>query len=111
MSVETAAPTTMVYPMLPSSIGSFTPVTVTVCAVLQFAAVNTSEAVLTVPSLVSRELIGIVTLAVGSESRRTEKVTLPPVSEVVVPEGAETMIAAVSSSWLIKLTSFGLMLL
>ena len=39
--------------MSPSSRLSLTPVTVTVCAVFQFAAVNVSDAGLTVPSVVS----------------------------------------------------------
>ena len=84
--------------MFPSKILSSIPVTVTVCAVFQLAALKTSEAILTVPSLVSLELMGMVTSAVGSELSRTVKFTLPPASVVVVPEGADTVIPAVSSS-------------
>jgi hypothetical protein len=49
-------------------------------------AVNTKELVLTVPSVVSLELTGMVTLAVGADLNTTVKLTDPPVS-VVVAEG------------------------
>ena len=88
-----AAPRTMLYPTFPSSTESFTPVTVTVWAVFQLAAVKTSEAVLTDPSVVSLELTGMVTFAVGAEPSLTVKEIDPPAS-VVVAEGlgAETSI-------------------
>src|SRR5258705_473011 len=51
--------------MLPSTIGSFTPVTVAVCVRFQFAVVNVSEAGATVPSVRSLDDNPIVTFAVG----------------------------------------------
>src|SRR5258706_287348 len=60
--------------MLPSTIGSSTPVTVTVCATFQFAVVNVSVAGATVPSVRSLDDNPIVTLAVGrSEERSVEE--------------------------------------
>jgi hypothetical protein len=73
-------------------------VTVTVCATFQFAAVNTTLAGETVPSVVSVEESGIVTLAVGCEVRTRVKVTDPPASDVEVPLGVPTVIAAASLS-------------
>ena len=73
----------MLNEMLPSSRLSSTPVTVTVCGVLQFADVNVSEAGLTVPSVVSLELTAMVTSAVGWLSSTTVKVAVPPASVVV----------------------------
>src|SRR5438132_1506093 len=55
----------MEYAMSPSSIASFTPVTVTVLATFQFAGVKITLAGETVPSVVSLELSPIVTGAVG----------------------------------------------
>ena len=70
--------------------------TVTVCAVFQFAAVNVTDAGATVPSVVSSEESAIVTSAVGSVFSTTVKVAVPPDS-VVSPLIAETVIPAVSS--------------
>ena len=58
-----------------------------VCAIFQLAGVNVTEEVLTVPSVVSELLIGIVTLAVGWLSSTRVKVSVPPASVVISPPG------------------------
>src|SRR4051812_37434813 len=80
--------------MLPSSRLSSTPVTVTVCGVLQLAEVKVNDAGETVPSVVSLELRPIVTLAVGFDVSTTVNVAVPPAS-VVLPLIAETVIPGV----------------
>ncbi len=83
------------------------PVAVIVCGVFQLAAVNTIDEGETLPSVESLELRAIVTLASGSDSSCTVKVTAPPDSLVKVPDGAETVMPAVSSSVLVSATSAG----
>ena len=83
--------------MFPSTIKSSTPVTVTICGVLQSAAVNARLPELTVPSVVSLFVSRIATLAVGSLFSDTLKVTLPPAS-LVLPPLATTFTPAVSLS-------------
>ena len=68
--------------MLPSSRKSSTPVTVTVCAVFQFAVVNVSDAGETVPSVASLELSAVLTFAVGCAVSTTVNVAVPPASVV-----------------------------
>ena len=98
--------------MSPSSRLSSTPVTVTVCAVFQFAAVNVSDAGLTVPSVVSFELSPIVTSAVGCASSTTVKVAVPPASVVVSPlVGVTVMPGRVVVGVRRPTTSLGLILL
>ncbi len=92
-----AASVTILYATVPSTIASSTPVTSTVCGVFQFDAVNVTDAGATVPSVVSSELSGIVTFAVGSVFRTTVKVAVPPAS-VVSPLMVETVIPAISLS-------------
>ena len=82
--------------MLPSIKLSSTPVTVTVCGVLQLAVVKVRLPVDSVPSLLSEELRAIVTLAVGALSSTTLKLAVPPASVVVRPlVGVTVMPAAV----------------
>lgn len=69
---------------------SSTAVTVTVCGVLQFAVVNTSEVVSTVPSVVSRLDIGILTLPVGALVSETVNVALVVPTSFINPEIPET---------------------
>jgi hypothetical protein len=64
-SAPVAAAVTMLYATSSSSTNSSTPVTVTVWAVFQLAAVNVSELVETVPSAVSLDVMPIDTFAVG----------------------------------------------
>src|SRR5437867_227464 len=73
------------------------PVTVTVCATFQFAAVNVTEAGgATVPSVRLLDDTPIVTFAVGWLSRTTVKVAVPTASVVVSPEVGLTVIPATS---------------
>ncbi len=68
--------------MLPSTRSSLAPVTVTVCAVFQFAAVKVSVVVLSVPSVASSPLRVTVTSAVGALSSFTVNVLVAPASVV-----------------------------
>src|SRR5215467_12160513 len=72
--------------MSPSITASSTPVTVTVCGTLQFAAVNVRLAAATVPSVVSLEATGITTSAVGWLFKTTTNDARPPASLVTRPE-------------------------
>src|SRR5258706_360530 len=91
--------------MLPSTIGSSTPVTVTVCATFQLAVVNVSEAGATVPSVRSLDDSPIVTFAVGWLFRTTVNVAAPPASVVVSPDVGFTVIPATSLSVFVPDTS------
>ena len=91
--------------MLPSWIGSSTPVTVTVCAVLQFTFVNVRLTGSTVPSVVSELDSAIVTSAVGWVSSTTVKVSVPSPSVVTSPAVGTTVMPAVSSSLVVAATS------
>ena len=73
------------YPWLPSTAVSSTPVTVTVWAVLQLEEENRIEEGETVPSVVSELLIAIETFADDWLFKFTVKVAVPPAS-VVEPE-------------------------
>src|SRR2546427_505362 len=64
--------------MLPSTIGSSTPVDVTVCASFQFGVVNGTLAGATVPSVRSELVSPTVTLAVGWLVKTTVNVAVPP---------------------------------
>src|SRR5438067_772882 len=86
---------------------SSTPVTVTVCATFQFAAVNVNEDTLTVPSAVLDEVTVTVTGAVGWLVKTTVKEAFPPASVVTRPEVGDTTMPAVSSSRLVTDTSGG----
>src|SRR5258708_9264690 len=97
--------------MLPSTIGSSTPVTVTVCAVFQFAVVNVTLAGATVPSVRSFDDNPIVTFAVGWLVRTTVNVAVPPASVVVSPDVGVTVIPATSLSVLATDTSAAFRLL
>jgi hypothetical protein len=97
--------------MSPSSTGSLTPVTVTVCGVFQFAAVNVTLATEMVPSAVLLLLSGIVTLAVGWLFNTTVNDALPPASVVVSPDVGLTVIPAVSLSVFVTDTSDALRVL
>ena len=84
-----------------------TPVTVTVCATFQLAAVNVTLAGLTVPSVVSFELRPIVTSAVGCDRSTIAKVVVPAPSVVIRPVIGVTMMPEVSPSALVTETSMG----
>ena len=87
---------------MPSTVESATPVTVTVCAVIQLLPVKVSVSTDTVPSVGTSEATDTVTSAVGSVASRTARLALPPASVVVVPEGVVTTTPAVSSSVLVS---------
>ena len=91
---------------MPSITASSTPVTVTVCATFQLAAVNITLIGRTVPSSVLLLDNPTVTLAVGLEVRTMVKVAVPPAS-VVCPLIAETVKPATSLSSFITVTSEG----
>src|SRR5262245_58667803 len=97
--------------MLPSSRLSFKPVTVTVCAASQLAAVNVSDDGETVPSVVSFELTPTVTSAVGCAVSTTLNVAVPPASVVANPDVGETVNPDTSSSVFDTLTSAAFTLL
>src|SRR3954464_14298333 len=84
--------------MFPSSTKSSAPVTVTVCATFQFAAVNVSDDAETVPSAVLLLEIGTTTFARGWLVSTTVKLAVPPASVVDNPLVGETVIPAVSLS-------------
>ena len=94
--------------MLPSSRASSTPVTVTVCAMFQLAAVKVSVAGATVPSPVSLEVSGDghVRGRLGGEHHR-EGGGAAPASVVVSPVVGVTVMPAASLSVLVTLTSAG----
>src|SRR5688572_30146059 len=95
---------TTLYATLPSSSESSTPVTVTVCGVLQFAAVNVSDVGETVPSVESLDERPTVTSAVGCAASVTVNVAVPPTS-VVGPDDGVNVNPAVSSSVFVTDTS------
>ncbi len=97
--------------MLPSSITSSTPVTVTVCATFQFAVVNVTLAGATVPSVRSFDDNPTVTFAVGCVFKTTVNVAAPPTSVVVSPAGGVTVIPATSLSVFVTDTSAAFRLL
>ena len=76
---------------------SFTPVRVTVWAVLQFELVRVTEVGESVPSVASEVERGMVTSAVGSELRTMVKVAVPPASVVIRPVVVLRIIPLVSS--------------
>jgi len=75
---------------------------VTVCGALQLAGVNLISDTDRVPSVMSEELSGMVTSAVGSEVNTMVNVAVVPASEVS-PEIADTTMLAVSLSILVDL--------
>ena len=92
--------------MSPSSRPSLTPVTVTVCAVFQFAAVKVSDAGADrALGRVVRADSPTVTSAVGCASSTTVNVAVPPASVVVSPLVGVTVIPDVSLSVFVTLTS------
>src|SRR5437773_930579 len=91
--------------MLPSTIGSSTPVTVAVCATFQFAVVNVSEGGGTVPSGRSLNDSPTVTFAVGWLAKTTVNVAVPPASVVVSPEVGFPLLPAPSFSLFVTDTS------
>ena len=78
--------------------------TVTVWTTFQLPLVNVTEADESVPSPSSLDESATVTSSVGSLSRTIVNVAVPPAS-VVTPEMALTVIAASSSSVLVRVTS------
>src|SRR5437867_2196113 len=97
--------------MLPSTIGSSTPVTVTVCATFQFAVVKIGRAAGRVSSVRSLDDNPIVTYAVGWLGRTTVNVAVPPPSVVVSPDVGLTVIPATSLSVFVTDTSAAFRLL
>src|SRR2546425_732432 len=91
--------------MIPSTTKSSAPVTVTVCAVFQFAEVNVSDAGATVPSVDRMGDRQGDTLALGGRRIIKENGAVPPPSVVVRPEVGATVMPAVSSSVLVTATS------
>jgi len=85
-----------VYTTGPSATRSFTPVTVTVCQLLQLAEVNVNDAGLTVPSSVLLDERSIVTSLAGWLVSLTVKVAVPPTSEVTRNAVGVTVTPAVS---------------
>ena len=84
--------------MVPSIMLSSAPVTVTVCAVFQFAGVNVSG-LLTVASPVSLDVTVRTTSDVGWASRTTVNVSVLPASVTSVdPSNSSTVNPATSSS-------------
>ena len=73
----------IVEPIVPSTKLSFTPVTVTVCAVFQFPAVKVSG-LFTVASPVSLEVTVKTTSEIGWAFRTIVKVSVVPASETLV---------------------------
>ncbi len=69
---------------------SSTPVTVTVCATFQLAAVNVSDVTLIDPSPELLMLTGMTTFAVGWLVSTTLKVAFPPASVVTRPVVGDT---------------------
>ena len=86
---------------------TMTPVTVTVCAVFQFALVNVSDAGDTVPAAVSSDDRSTSTSAVGSAVNTTVNVAVPPASVVVRPEVGVTVTPDASLSVLLTDTLAG----
>ena len=109
MSLLVAVAVTIAYATLPSTMKSSTPVTVTVCALFQFADVNVTGDGATVPSAVFELLNPTVTLAVGCEVSTTVNVAVPPASVVVRPLVGLTVIPAASLSVFVTDTSLGFM--
>ena len=93
----------MVVFILPSIILSSTPVTVTVCALFQFAFVNVKLDADTVASPVSPDVTLITTSLSGCAPNTTVKVAVLPPS-VTVPEIAPNVKAAVSLSVVVTVT-------
>src|ERR1044072_6885794 len=87
--------------MLPSWTWSSTPVTVTVRATFQLAAVNVRLAGETLPSAGLLLEIGITTVAVGWAWSRTVTVAVPPHSAVTRPAVGVTVMPATSLSVLV----------
>ena len=77
---------------------SSTPVTVTIWATFQLAAVKVREEVERVPSVMSELARPMTTSAVGWESRTTEKPAVPPLSVVTRPLVGDTLMPALSLS-------------
>ena len=80
------------------------PVIVIVCATFQFTGVKVTLDTDTAPSVVSEELTGITTSAVGSDVSTIVNVAVVPDS-AVVPDIDDATISATSSSVLVATTS------
>jgi len=91
--------------MAPSTPGSSTPATVTVCGDCQAAAVKVSDPGAAVPSVASLESIEMVTSLVGWLVSLTVKVAVPPASVVVSPLIGVTVKPTTSLSVLLTETS------
>ena len=91
--------------MSPSTIGSATPVTVTVCGWFQLDAANVTLAGETTPSVRSLLEIPIVTPATGWLWSVIANVAVPPASVVTSPDIGVTVMPAASLSALLTATS------
>ena len=83
--------------IVPSMRSSSTPVTVTVWAVSQFAAVNVSELV-TVASPVSEDVMSSTTFDDGSALRTTVKMSVEPDSSTPVDPSVSAIVNPATSS-------------
>ena len=83
--------------MLPSTLLSFWPVTVTVCAEFQLLVVNVKLAGEALPSVMSLLVIEMVTLLEGWLFKTIVKFVDVPSSEVVSPEFGDTVMPATGS--------------
>jgi hypothetical protein len=91
--------------LLPSFRKSATPVTVTICGVLQLSAVNVRLAGVTTPSAVFVDATPMITSAVGWRLRNTVKVSLLPSSETDRPLVRVTVMPGCSLSMFTTWTS------
>ncbi len=96
-----------VYAMLPSTIGSSTPVTVTTCGVFQVAGVIVTLAGDTVPSVRSLDDSAITTSATGWLLSVMPNVALPPCSVVTRPAAGVARMPGVSLSLFVAETFAG----
>ena len=83
--------------MVPSTMSSSTPVTVTVCGVSQFIGVNVSVPVVDT-SVVSFGVTVMTTSEVGWASRTTVNVSVLPASVTSVAPSSSTMVKPATSS-------------
>src|SRR5262249_777152 len=104
-SLLTAGGVTTEYDWSPSTIGSSTPVTVTVCGTFQFAAFNVMLAGDTAPSVASLLVRPITTSASGWLCSAIVNVAFAPDSSVLRPPTALTTMPAWSSSAFVAATS------
>src|SRR4051812_41924855 len=104
-SLDCIADVTIVYATGPSATASSMPVIVTVCGAFQFAGVNVSVSVSTLPSVRSLVAIGMTTLLAGCALSATVNIACPPDSVVVRPPVGVITAPGASLSSLVSETS------